>query len=85
MWRTSAKNCADRDWSGMGNEKKERARRMCVEESAKNHIDWVWGCMGKEMQTRTCGVIDKKCNDRDWGRMGRETQGRIWGEINEKL
>lgn len=30
MWRTSVNDCADREWSGMGNEKKEKARRRCV-------------------------------------------------------
>lgn len=31
---------------------KERARMTRVEELAKNCIDWVWGCMGKEMQKK---------------------------------
>lgn len=85
MWRTSAKNCADRGRSGMGNEKGQRARMMCVGGIGENCTDWVWGCMGKEMQRRIWGAIVKNCNDRDWGNMGKELQGRICGEIDKKL
>lgn len=65
---------------------KERARMTRVEELAKNCIDWVWGCMGKEMQTKKMWSNQQKnYNDRGWGCMGKEIQGRVCGEIDEHL
>lgn len=40
--------------------KRGKGQEKCVWGIGENCTDWVWGCMGKEIQRRICGAIDKK-------------------------
>lgn len=93
MWKTSARGCANRDRSTMGNEREERARRMYVWRNRRKTA-WI-GSGAVYERKRKSEAIDKKLQTTmigtgaAWGRKRREEYGEksgveLYGEGRKK-
>lgn len=60
MWRTLAKKNVLIGTGAVWGMKRGKGQEKGVWGIGENCTDWVWGCMGKEIQRRICGAIDKK-------------------------